>query len=126
MHKRQMRLSTAAGRSRLESVPKDSRTGSDNRLSVGALCELRLADWLLKNNYWVFSPIVNHDGPVDLVAVNRDGEILLLDSKADNKRLIAGRKTPSRIYRTRSELQKKLGVQIAYVAADGTVSITDH
>lgn len=107
-------------------MPKDSQTGSDNRLSVGALCELRLADWLLKNNYWVFSPIVNHDGPIDLVAVNRDGEILLLDSKADNKRVNTDRQKPSRIYRPRSKLQKKLGVRIAYVEADGTVSITDH
>ena len=56
----------------------------------------------------------------------QDGEILMLDSKADNNRVNKGRISPSRMYRPRSELQKQLGVKIAYVAADGSVSITDH
>lgn len=99
---------------------------ADSRRFTGALCELRLAQWLLENQYWAFSPVINHDSPIDLVAVGQDGEVLLLDSKADNMRVNKGRISPSRIYRTRSELQKRLGVKIAYVAADGTVSITDH
>ena len=104
-------------------MPKDF---ADERRFIGALCELRLAQWLLENQYWAFSPVINHDSPIDLVAVGQDGEVLLLDSKADNMRVNKGRISPSRIYRTRSELQKRLGVKIAYVAADGTVSITDH
>ena len=99
---------------------------ADKRRFTGALCELRLAQWLIENQYWAFSPVINHDSPIDLVAVGQDGEVLLLDSKADNKRVNKGRISPSRIYRPRSELQKQLGVKIAYVAADGTVSITDH
>jgi len=70
--------------------------------------------------------VINHDSPIDIVAVGQDGEILLLDSKADNKRVNTARSKPSRIYRPRSQLQKKLGVRIAYVEADGTVSIIDH
>jgi hypothetical protein len=99
---------------------------ADKRRFTGALCELRLAQWLIENHYWTFSPLINHDGPIDLVAVGQDGEVLLLDSKADNMRVNKGRNSPSRIYRLRSELQKKLGVRIAYVKADGTVSITKH
>ena len=104
-------------------MPKDF---ADSRRFIGALCELRLAEWLIENHYWTFSPVINHDSPIDLVAVGQDGEVMLLDSKADNKRVNKNRIAPSRIYRPRSELQKKLGVRIAYVQADGTVSITNH
>lgn len=99
---------------------------ADSRRFTGALCELRLAQYLLENRYWAFSPVINHDSPIDIVAVGQDGEILLLDSKADNKRVNTARSKPSRIYRPRSQLQKKLGVRIAYVESDGTVSIIDH
>lgn len=104
-------------------MPKDF---ADSRRFIGALCELRLAEWLIENHYWTFSPVINHDSPIDLVAVGQDGEVMLLDSKADNKRVNKNRIAPSRIYRPRSELQKKLGVRIAYVQPDGTVSITKH
>ena len=104
-------------------MPKDF---ADERRFTGALCELRLAQYLLEHQYWAFSPVINHDSPIDLVAVGQDGEVLLLDSKADNKRVNKGRTSPSRINRIRTEQQKKLGVRIAYVEADGSVSITDH
>lgn len=104
-------------------MPKDS---ADKRQFTGALCELRLAEWLVENHYWTFSPVVHHNSPIDLIAVSPDGEVLLLDSKADNKRVNKGRTKPSRINRMRTELQKKLGVRLAYVQADGTVSIIDH
>lgn len=99
---------------------------SHKRQAVGAKAELSLAADLTQKGYWVFSPITNHDGPIDLVAVNQSGEILLLDAKADNKRLNKNRITPSRIYRVRTKIQKELGVRIAYVDGDGKVSITDH
>lgn len=45
-------------------------------------------------------------GPVDCVAYNDDGEILLLDSKQDASRVNPGRKVAARIHRPRSPLQK--------------------
>ena len=65
-------------------------------------------------------------GPVDLVAVNKNGEISLFDAKADSFRINPGKKTPHRIYRVRKKIQRDLGVKIAYVDEDGKVSITDH
>lgn len=92
----------------------------------GAAAEARLAAYLIDNDYWVFSPVINHDGPIDLVAVNKDGEIQLFDAKVDAQRANPGRTTKARIYRVRKKIQRELGVKIAYVDADGKVSITDH
>ena len=65
-------------------------------------------------------------GPVDLVVVTKNGEISLFDAKADSFRINPSKRTPHRIYRVRKKIQRDLGVKIAYVDADGKVSITDH
>ena len=95
-------------------------------ISKGAAAEARLAAYLIDQGNWVFTPIVGHDGPIDMVAVNAYGNITLYDAKADGKRCNPGKKTPVRIYRVRKKIQKELGVKIAYVTEDGEVSITDH
>jgi hypothetical protein len=92
----------------------------------GAAAEARLAAYLIDNDYWVFSPLINHDGPIDLIAVNKRGEIQLFDAKADAQRANPGRTKQHRIYRVRKKIQRDLGVKIAYVDEDGNVSITDH
>jgi len=92
----------------------------------GAAAEARLAAYLIDNDYWVFSPVVNHDGPIDLIAVNAKGEIKLFDAKSDSFRVNPGKTTPHRIYRVRKKIQRELGVKLAYVDQDGNVSITDH
>ena len=92
----------------------------------GAAAEARLVAYLIDQNYWVFTPAVNHDGPIDLIAVNKDGEIQLFDAKADAQRANPGRTNKARIYRVRKKIQRDLGVKIAYVDDDGNVSITDH
>jgi len=92
----------------------------------GAAAEARLAAYLIDNEYWVFSPLINHDGPIDLIAVNKAGEIQLFDAKADSQRANPGSTKLHRIYRVRKKIQRDLGVKIAYVDEDGNVSITDH
>lgn len=92
----------------------------------GAAAEARLAAYLIDNDYWVFSPVVNHDGPIDLIAINAEGDVNLFDAKADSFRVNPGKKVAHRIYRVRKKIQRELGVKIAYVDADGKVSITDH
>jgi len=94
----------------------------ENTHLKGAASEICLAQFLTKKGYWVFSPIVHHAGPVDLVAISPDGEILLLDAKSDARRSAKN----TRIHRARTKIQKMLGVKIAYVSADGCVKITDH
>ena len=92
----------------------------------GAAAEARLAAYLIDEGNWVFSPLINHDGPIDLIAINKNGEISLFDAKADSSRVNPGRTKMHRIYRVRKKIQRDLGVKIAYVDEDGKVSITDH
>mgnify|MGYP003632450119 FL=1 len=86
----------------------------DFRQQQGQICETILTEWLLRQGYYVLRPLAGQ-GPVDCVAYNDDGEILLLDSKQDASRVSTGRKVASRIHRPRSPLQKLLGVRTAYV-----------
>ena len=44
--------------------------------------------------------------------------MLLFDAKQEPRRINTARKKPDRIYPTRSNLQKLLGVQLAYVDID--------
>jgi Holliday junction resolvase-like predicted endonuclease len=97
-----------------------------DRNQTGAVCEEMAVLHFLRLGYFVFRPILGF-GPVDLIALNEDGEILLLDVKAENKRIVKGRKSPTRIERTRTIIQKYLGVRLCYVNIDdGTVSVVNH
>jgi len=83
----------------------------------GDICEAIVAAKLIARGYYVFRS--HHGrGPVDIIAINDDGEILLLDVKKDKLRRNPGRKYASRINRVRSDAQKKLGVGFAYVDID--------
>ena len=86
----------------------------DYRQQQGQICETILTEWLLRQGYYVCRPLAAQ-GPVDCVAYNDDGQILLLDSKQDAKRINPGRKIPSRVYRPLSAVQKLLGVRVAYI-----------
>jgi hypothetical protein len=84
----------------------------------GEICETILAEYLIRAGYLVFRPTAV-TGPVDIVAVHPDtGNVYLLDSKKDKKRIQQPRKTPTRIYRKLTDTQKKLGVRMAYVNMD--------
>ena len=84
---------------------------------VGQISETILTEWLLQKDFYVARPTAGQ-GPVDIVAYNEKGQIILLDSKTEATRVNPGAKTPSRIYRTLSPIQKRLGVRIAYVDQD--------
>jgi hypothetical protein len=86
----------------------------DFRQQQGQICETILTEYLLRQGYYVLRPLAGQ-GPVDCVAYNEDGLILLLDSKQDAARVNPGRKVAARIYRPLSPVQKLLGVRTAYV-----------
>lgn len=72
---------------------------------------------MLELGYYVFRPLAAQ-GPADLICVNDTGQIILLDSKSDSKRINPGRSKPERIYRKLSDTQKLLNVRMAYVNKD--------
>tara|TARA_R110000824_G_C15058404_1_gene662140 strand:- start:387 stop:734 length:348 start_codon:yes stop_codon:yes gene_type:complete len=84
------------------------------RHTTGDVCEAILTEYLLRRGWFVLRPITAH-GPVDVAAITPEGDMYLFDSKNDRKRINLGRKKADRIYRIRTNLQKKLGVRIAYV-----------
>ena len=83
----------------------------------GQISETILTEWLLQKDYYVARPTAGQ-GPVDIVAYNEKGQIILLDRKTESTRVNTGRKKPTRIYRALSPIQKRLGVRIAYVDKD--------
>ena len=87
----------------------------------GTRSELIAAAHLVNMGYYVFSPVVHQQGPIDIIAVNKEGKVFLIDAKTDSSRVNPKRKKPARIYRTRSKLQKKLNVILAYVGKDNKV-----
>lgn len=89
----------------------------DFRQQQGQICETILTEWLLRQGYYVCRPLAGQ-GPVDCVAYNEQGQLLLLDSKQDAQRVNPGRKVASRIHRKLSPLQKQLGVRTAYINLD--------
>lgn len=89
----------------------------DYRQQQGQICETILTEWLLRQGYYVCRPLAAH-GPIDCVAYNEQGQLLLLDSKQEARRVNPGRKTPTRIHRPLSALQKSLGVRMAYIDLD--------
>lgn len=79
-------------------------------MTRGTLSELVLTQELVQEGYDVFWP-VSDQGMVDLVAVHPvTGNIRLIDVKT-----MARRKDGTRIYRTPSRPQKKIGVEIIEV-----------
>ena len=72
---------------------------------------------LFRNNYWILRPYAGQ-GPVDVAAISEAGDIYLFDAKKDARRVNPGRNTRARIHRVRSDIQKRLGVRIAYVDID--------
>lgn len=101
-------------------VYTQTQVGSTERFQVirthtdGKLCELILEEWLFERGYWVMKPTAE-PCPADFVAISPSGDIFLLDSKKDNRRVLKGRNQPTRIYRKLNDIQKRLGVRMAYV-----------
>jgi hypothetical protein len=74
----------------------------------GTLSELICTKELVLEGYDVFWPVADR-GPVDIIAIHpATGNIRLIDVKTLSRRTKDG----SKIYRTPSTLQKKIGVEI--------------
>ena len=98
-----------------------------NKLNqAGAVAEELAALHFLREGYYVFKPILGF-GPVDLIAVDAAGDIILADVKAESSRVNTGRSKKSRITRVRSKIQKMLNVVLCYVDLEtGNVHVTNH
>ena len=94
----------------------------DIKHQKGTAAELVVAQYLVQQGYFVFSPVVHQNGPVDLVAINELGDVLLIDAKSEAKRANPGRKKQTRINRVLSNTQRRLSVRLAYVSADNVIS----
>jgi len=81
---------------------------------VGFVCEQIVIEHFLRLGYWVYTP-VGRQGPIDIIAVSPDGEVLLIDAKAQSYRKDSSR---TKVSRGLTPIQKMLGVRIAYVNAD--------
>ena len=86
----------------------------DKRHTEGQICETILAEYLLRQDMYVFKPEAT-SCPVDVIAISKKGTIYLFDAKKDAARLGAGRKNKQRIHRALTPFQKLLGVRMAYV-----------
>ena len=83
--------------------------------SDGKRCELLAANWLFSQGCFVYSPFLEQ-GPVDLIAINPDGEVLLFDVKK-----VARRDNGSIISRMLTDTQRKLGVKLMYVDMEANI-----
>ena len=83
--------------------------------SDGKRCELLAANWLFGQGCFVYSPFLEQ-GPVDLIAINPDGEVLLFDVKK-----VARRDNGSIISRMLTDTQRKLGVKLMYVDMEANI-----
>lgn len=59
--------------------------------------------------------MAHQQGPIDIVAVNDDGDTFFVDVKTEGKRISKLGTKPTRIHRVRTAKQKNLNVMIAYV-----------
>tara|TARA_R100001143_G_C3305047_1_gene107444 strand:- start:219 stop:569 length:351 start_codon:yes stop_codon:yes gene_type:complete len=87
----------------------------------GTRSELVVAEYLVDRGFYVFSPVVHQPGPIDLIAINENGNLFFIDVKTAGLRTKPNRKNPELRYRVRTALQKKLEVRLAYVGRDNSV-----
>ena len=90
----------------------------DQKHKKGFTSHLYAIQYLTKLGYWVFDNI-SKQGPCDLMAMNEEGNILLVDVKSTSKRK-SGTHAGYFIKRAPSELQKKIGIRILMVSEDGS------
>jgi hypothetical protein len=92
----------------------------DEKHMKGTAGELTVARHFVELGYYVYSPVVYQSGPIDIIAINDNGELLLLDAKTESTRADG-----SRIARVRTPIQKEFGVQIAYTDTNNVDLVPD-
>lgn len=91
----------------------------------GDIAESIAAEHFIRAGYLVFITTQN-TSPIDLIIVNERGP-RLLQIKKDSGRVNPGRRKNTRIHRVRTNLQKKLGVEMIYVdIKTRSVFVSDH
>ena len=83
----------------------------------GAWAEAFALHYMLQRGWWVAYNF-SANGPFDLVAVNRDGKVLLLDVKFSSYKGASKKRRSLRSYRVRTALQKSLGVHLFFIDED--------
>ena len=81
----------------------------DFRIRDGKRSEILAMEWLLQQGCYVYTPVVEQ-GPIDIIALNSVGELLLFDVKT-----VGRRKNDTIISRKLTDIQRKLGVKLLYV-----------
>ena len=90
----------------------------DEQHKKGTLSELICTLELVQEGYDVFTPVADR-GPIDIVAVHhKTGNIRLIDVKT-----LCRRQDGTRIYRTTTTPQKKIGVEIIEVDLDENTNL---
>ena len=89
------------------------------RRERGAWTEAYAAQWLIERGYWV-SRNIAHDGPFDLVAVNKVGKVSLFDVKYVSYK---GKRRDASSFRVRTDLQKIMKIHLLVVDNEGNVLI---
>jgi hypothetical protein len=86
------------------------------RHAEGALAETLLTAYLLRQGFYVLTPMAIH-GPVDVAAISpKTGKAYFFDAKKEHIRnRVKEGYSPHRVHRKRKPLQKQLDVRIAYV-----------
>lgn len=59
----------------------------------GTRSELVVAEYLVARGFYVFSPVVHQQGPIDLIAINEDRDLFFIDVKTAGLRTKPNRKT---------------------------------
>ena len=93
----------------------------DRKHKKGFTSHLHAIQYLTKLGYWVFDNI-SKQGPRDLMAMNEEGNILLVDVKSTSKRK-SGTHAGYFIKRSPTKLQKKLKIRILMVSDDGSCTL---
>ena len=96
-----------------------------DRHQRGALSEAVVATYMIEHGWLVYTMEFRATGPIDLVCLHPGLQTwVYLDVKSDKQRTIKDRRSPSRINRVRSYLQKSLGVHTVYVTRAGKLSFS--
>ena len=97
-------------------MPESELLGKQER---GAWAEVYAAQCLIERGYWV-SRNIAHLAPFDLVAVSKNGKVILFDVKFVS---FKGRRRDASSFRVRTALQKVMQIHLLVIDNEGNVSI---
>lgn len=99
-----------------------SRARALSTQQKGAWAEAYALHWLLQRGWWVAFNF-SSSGPFDLVAVDRNGKVILLDVKFSSYKGRRKKRRSLRSYRVRTPLQRSLGIHLFLIDENLNVMI---